>query len=248
MNSHIYHLLKCNFSRDGIIKTCHRIVVTLVDLIHDLKSGIYTWQRHSLAQKNILSKNKENATEYSPTPASALRKLFSKIELPQNSHFVDIGSGKGRVLLLASAYRFTKIIGIEFCRDFVEIAERNITHSQRKNKHAMPPIEMYLMDASEYRFSNSDNVIYMFDPFNSIVLNEVLRNLQNSIDSFPRQIYLIYLLPAFDEQIRRFGLFSFMKYYTIDSYLFAIYSNYEIQLRKCAAEGKPSGTEIMSGK
>ena len=41
--------------------------------------------------------------------------------------FIDLGSGKGRVLLMASDYPFKKIIGVEFMPELHRAAQENIT-------------------------------------------------------------------------------------------------------------------------
>jgi hypothetical protein len=40
--------------------------------------------------------------------------------------FIDLGSGKGRVLLMASAYPFKRIIGVEFMPELHRVAQENI--------------------------------------------------------------------------------------------------------------------------
>src|SRR6476646_1262783 len=40
--------------------------------------------------------------------------------------FIDLGCGKGRVLLMASDYPFQKIVGVEFMPDLVGAAQKNI--------------------------------------------------------------------------------------------------------------------------
>jgi hypothetical protein len=47
--------------------------------------------------------------------------LFKKIKLSQARNFIDLGSGDGRIVLVASL--FTKAIGIEFAKDLVKIGE-----------------------------------------------------------------------------------------------------------------------------
>src|SRR5579864_7137056 len=40
--------------------------------------------------------------------------------------FIDLGSGKGRVLLMASDYPFKRIIGVEFMLELHRVAQKNI--------------------------------------------------------------------------------------------------------------------------
>ena len=41
--------------------------------------------------------------------------------------FIDLGSGKGRAIMLAAAYPFRRIIGVEFVAELHRVAEANIT-------------------------------------------------------------------------------------------------------------------------
>jgi tRNA1(Val) A37 N6-methylase TrmN6 len=45
---------------------------------------------------------------------------------PGRYDFVDFGSGKGRVLLIASQFPFCQVIGVEFDRRLHAIAQENI--------------------------------------------------------------------------------------------------------------------------
>jgi predicted RNA methylase len=40
--------------------------------------------------------------------------------------FIDLGSGKGRTLLLAAEYPFERVIGVEYCPQLNEVARSNI--------------------------------------------------------------------------------------------------------------------------
>src|ERR1051325_451687 len=44
----------------------------------------------------------------------------------QDFTFIDLGSGKGRCLLMAAGYGFRKIIGVEFMPEWHRVAEENI--------------------------------------------------------------------------------------------------------------------------
>src|SRR5262249_24639122 len=66
---------------------------------------------------------RSDATAYYATPPSVIGKIVE--QLPEDLSrfvFVDYGSGKGRVVLLASHYNFKEIIGIEYARELHEIA------------------------------------------------------------------------------------------------------------------------------
>ena len=70
---------------------------------------------------------------YQPTEPTLFREMIEnlmqvtpKINLPEFT-FIDIGSGKGRALLMASQYPFRRILGIELLPELHRVAKENIS-------------------------------------------------------------------------------------------------------------------------
>ena len=87
--------------------------------------------------------------------------------------FVDMGSGKGRMLFVAAEYPFRKVIGVEFANELHDEAVANI----RRYKHAKRrcgDIESVHADAAEFEFPNENLVIYLFNPFGPEVMGRML--------------------------------------------------------------------------
>ena len=70
--------------------------------------------------------NRRHAVSYQPTKARPFQDLLRRLDLPAGGTFVDVGSGKGRVLLLAARHPFKRVVGIEFSPSLCEQARRNI--------------------------------------------------------------------------------------------------------------------------
>ena len=66
------------------------------------------------------------ATHYAPSYYSPLKKIFSLIPNKSKLNFVDIGCGKGKVLLIASLFGFKKISGIDIDNKLLKICKKNI--------------------------------------------------------------------------------------------------------------------------
>ena len=64
--------------------------------------------------------------------------------------FIDIGSGKGKLLMLASDYSFAKIIGVEYSPGLHAIAQNNIAR-YRSPTQRCNALESILGDALKYR-------------------------------------------------------------------------------------------------
>lgn len=106
-------------------------------------------------------------------------------------HFIDFGSGKGRVLLLASNYGFNKVIGVEFAQELHFIAKNNISICERNNNKPNK-IESICEDATNYNIPNCPLNIFFNSPFIGFVLKKVLGNISTSFEKNPREIYLIF--------------------------------------------------------
>ena len=65
--------------------------------------------------------------------------------------FVDLGSGKGRVLLMASDYPFQRIVGVEFMADLHRVAQKNIT-SYSSDHQRCRQIQAVCADARDFQF------------------------------------------------------------------------------------------------
>ena len=73
------------------------------------------------------SDRKPGAYFYVATTASLIYEILNYLALqPDTFAFVDMGSGKGRALLVASEFAFAKIVGIELSSHLHRIAAENI--------------------------------------------------------------------------------------------------------------------------
>ncbi len=105
--------------------------------------------------------------------------------------FVDLGSGKGRTLLMASDYPFRRIVGVELLEELNQAAKQNIA-SYNSERQTCFNIEAHCGDAREFQFPDERFVLYLFNPFPEYVLETVLENLQVDVASNPRPVYIIY--------------------------------------------------------
>jgi predicted RNA methylase len=108
--------------------------------------------------------------------------------------FIDMGSGKGRVLLMAAMYPFHQIMGVEVQPDLHAIAERNIEMFEMPGRQCAA-IESVCLDAREFEFPETPLFVYLFNPFPDYVLRNVLENLGRSLTIHPRKAYVAYNAP-----------------------------------------------------
>ncbi len=113
--------------------------------------------------------------------------------------FIDMGSGKGRALLLAAEYPFHEVLGVEVQRELHEIAEENIERLYTKGMQC-GDLRSVCIDARRFEFPPTPLIVYLFNPFPDFVLRTVLDNLERSLVEDPRPAYVIYNAPFEREQ------------------------------------------------
>ena len=115
----------------------------------------------------------------------------------QDFTFIDLGSGKGRVLLMASDYPFKRIIGVEFMPELHRAAEENVT-GYFNDRQRCRQIETICMDARDFQFPDGPLVVYLFNPFSESTFAQVLENLRCSVEQIPRPVYVAYRFTEFE--------------------------------------------------
>ena len=136
---------------------------------------------------------------YQAIEPELFRKMIALVNADLNQFtFFDIGSGKGRALLLASQYRFRRIVGIELLAELNEVARENIQKFARANQECQT-IETICADASEFNFPSEPLVIFLFNALPETKLKKLLTNLCNSLDLSPRPTFILYGNPEFDQ-------------------------------------------------
>jgi hypothetical protein len=116
--------------------------------------------------------------------------------------FLDLGSGKGRALLLASGFPFRRIVGVELSSQLNVVAADNIAKFSAPWQQCRD-IETHNGDATAIDYPSGPLVLYLYNPFLVPVLKRCLRNLMQSLATEPREIYLIYINPAPERFIKR---------------------------------------------
>src|SRR6185436_10035090 len=95
------------------------------------------------------SPNRCFSERYQASKARPLSKLFRKLRWPTDTVFVDFGSGKGRVLLLAAQFPMKRVVGVEFSPQLCQVARQNI-EAFRRSHPRIAPIEVVESDAALY--------------------------------------------------------------------------------------------------
>ena len=119
----------------------------------DLKYQIDTQTPVAVADLEMTAPAARFATRYQATPIAILQRIIRRLKVDrQRFTFIDLGSGKGRVLLIAAQYTFKSVIGVEFSKTLHDIALTNI-HKFISAGTTRTSVTSINCDAGEFDFS-----------------------------------------------------------------------------------------------
>lgn len=126
-------------------------------------------------------------SRYSPTPVRTIRRVLAEIPIPpENTAFVDFGSGKGRVLLAASELPFKRVIGVDYSSTLCATARDNIARYSSRRRQTLS-IDVLCQDATLVPIPHDAGCFYFYEPFSAAVTEVVLHNIEESLRRQPRE-------------------------------------------------------------
>jgi SAM-dependent methyltransferase len=161
---------------------------TVFDALH----GVDTFAGAAEQALEISSDNRDKGIAYDPTPWNTLPQVLRLASLSAAGFtFVDVGCGKGKVLLSALRYPFARVAGVEYSSYLCQVAERNLAVA-RLLRRRCADVQVTCADAVEYPIPEGPVIFFFYNPFIYDVMERMLRNIVTSYFSSRRPIYLIF--------------------------------------------------------
>lgn len=136
---------------------------------------------------------------YQPTDAALFREMMAALSIDFSQFtFVDLGSGKGRTLLMASEYPFRRIVGVEILPELQRVAEENLAAYKNEMQRCFA-LEAICGDAVDFPFPAEPLVLYFFNPLPEAGLKRVMARLESSLKANPRTVYVLYHNPTLQQ-------------------------------------------------
>jgi predicted RNA methylase len=152
----------------------------------DTTSATVAWRTRLLGHLN---------SPYQATDAALFHEMLRALPIDFSRFaFIDIGSGKGRTLMMASDYPFRQIIGVELLAELHNVAVENIRRYKSASQRCFS-LHAIHGDAAEYDFPAGPLVIYLFNPLPEGGLVRMLNNLVELVRKAPRPIWVVYHNP-----------------------------------------------------
>jgi hypothetical protein len=171
-----------------------RLTVTREPDPFDLEHDIETSQFVHPSDLSVLSQNWLEGLSYQPTPVNLIREAITSLPIHAAEFtFIDFGSGKGRVLFVASEFPFARIIGVEYAPELHEAACRNLQRYRGETQQCRS-IEPICQDMTTFHFPEGPLVLFFYNP----AFEPVMRIMAAKIKGLPQACWVVYVNPRYD--------------------------------------------------
>jgi SAM-dependent methyltransferase len=199
--------------RDGLLFTLYLVVINLWELIigwlgkrtwehpnefefDDAAFGTDTKGLFPMYDSDAPAETSVFSEVYHGTDPQVFDRVMRTLNIDFSTYtFVDIGSGKGRALLLASHYPFRQIIGVEFSRDLNDIASRNIELYKSAGRKCTD-ITALNIDAMDFVLPKGRVLLYLYNPFHSRLMERFVVHIEDMLSKGDHDVTVFYTNPV----------------------------------------------------
>jgi hypothetical protein len=219
----VRHWWRENYARDGFFPSSKRFISMLWDFVRESTPARrrqrygdveYDWDfRVDTTGATVGWRDRwlgHFLSPYQPTEPALFREMLAsliqaspKIDFREFT-FIDVGSGKGRALLLAADYPFRRLLGIELLPALHRVAQENIKKYKGDSQQCFA-IKCLLADACEFAFPPEPTVLYLFNPLPESGLARMISNLEHSLREHPGPLFVLYHNPLLEHVLTQGG-------------------------------------------
>jgi SAM-dependent methyltransferase len=161
----------------------------------DAEYGTDTARIVSVGALDIPNEKLEHSNRYEAVVPEAFAGIMRDVPVAHEDYiFIDVGSGKGRALLLAARFPFRTIIGVEISASLTEIALSNI-RIFKDGAQKCRDIRAVCTDGGGYEMPAEKTVLYLNNPFDDQVMRPFVSNVEKSLQQSPRKVFVVYQRP-----------------------------------------------------
>jgi len=114
---------------------------------------------------------------------------------PRDFTFVDVGTGKGKAVMLATDYPFRRVIGVELSHELTEVARSNLRRYLAARGHTST-VQLLCRDFMKYEAPDEPVMFFFTNPFPSSIADLAIRHVEASIERNPRPVFVLYRKPG----------------------------------------------------
>ena len=157
----------------------------LFDIINGINTSSRVEKKDLHQQDEYFETNNLYVVSQTSQVKLALNKLIKIDPDVLNFNFYDLGSGKGKVLILAYRIGFKKIFGVEISKELHELCKLNL------KKLKINDIVLINKNALDLNILKDNSVFYFYNSFEKKILDIVLNNIYNTLRNNNKSGYII---------------------------------------------------------
>lgn len=185
-------------ARIGMLGQIHKLVSrskdflnSVPDRIFDRSLGVST-REIVIMNSSVFSGSGENCN-YRGSQWLPVRRVLKNLRPGPSDIFVDLGSGKGKVLLIAGRLPYRRVIGVEVDAELSECSRHNIQQARpRLRTRDVGSITASVLD---WPIPDETSVVFIFNSFIGQTFRTAVRHIIESYDRRPRMLHIIYYYP-----------------------------------------------------
>ncbi len=149
-----------------------------------------------------------NMYNYLPTTYAYFEELFNKYPFDEFDHFVDIGCGKGRALIMAALFGCRHIHGIEINKTTYEELVRNFHVWQQYPFMSATDVQLLNQSVLDIELESDWNKFFLFKSFSDNIFEQTMLKIHDKpASSHPVYVFLYHPNIEVVEWIEREKLF-----------------------------------------
>ncbi len=173
----------------------------------DRRFGTRTLSERGQFPTDATGQSGSDGLTYEATTPGTFRLIVRSARVePASWSFVDIGCGKGKLLLLAAECGFSEVIGIEHSASLARTAKLNIDAYMRHRPNS-PPIRALEGDGAELELPAGKIFLYLYNPFGEATLGRLVDRLRMSLRARPQPLVIAYSNPVHASVLESSGIF-----------------------------------------
>jgi SAM-dependent methyltransferase len=160
---------------------------------------VFEW-RLGVATGKVISKSNSDDTfmnnedlPYQPCWWLPSRRVLRDLRPGSSDVLIDLGCGKGQILLIAAMLPLERVVGIDLDEELVSSAKRNIELARPHLKART--VECLARNVLDHPFDDDSTIVFMFNPFIGNTFRTAVSRIFESHDRRPRTLHIIYAFP-----------------------------------------------------
>lgn len=173
-----------------------------IEAAFDRQWGTDTTREVTMSQLDFPAELRHSSRHYQASGTHVLDQTIACAGIdPVQFTFVDLGCGKGRVVLLAAARGFPRAIGVEYSPALVATAQANAREFLARGGAAIAPA-FWQGNAADFAIPDGDVFVYLYNSFGADILRGCLAQMEEAKRHDPaRRIMLVYVNPQHGDLI-----------------------------------------------